>query len=64
MTGGPLANERTGSQKSHTAGWHSRWLGVCSLESGRLGSHPNPAISWLCDTEEVAAFFCALEREI
>lgn len=35
-----------------------------ALESGCPGSRPNPAISWLCDTEEVTSFSCALETEI
>lgn len=62
MTSRLLTNEKTDSKKSDLAGgggWVAEWLGVCSLESDYLGSHPRPAISWLCDTEQLASPFCA-----
>lgn len=59
MPGGPLIDEKTHSEEPGVVRCYSRWLGVCSLESDCLGSHPSPAISWLCDTEQVAPPFCA-----
>lgn len=65
MTGRALTNEKTDSKMSDLAG-AGGGEGVeqqgnreyAPLESDCLGSHPSPAMSWLCDTEQLASPFC------